>query len=101
MHPSEKFDGGWTKSIFRKAILRSVPGTLQDRRDKGFVVPEDEWMRGVFKPRVKALFESEMRADAQGYIDARRLRRLYSSFTAGHGLLNGRHFFRAFAFEHS
>ncbi len=100
VHPSEKFDGGWTKSIFRKAIDGLVPRQIQYRRDKkGFAVPEDEWMRGVFKPRVKALFESEMRADAQGYIDARRLRRLYSSFTAGHGLLNGRHFFRAFAFE--
>ena len=100
VHPSEKFDGGWTKSIFRKAIGGLVPEEIRYRRDKkGFAVPEDEWMRGAFKPQVEALFDSEMTADAQGYIDARRLRRLYSSFTAGHGLLNGRHFFRAFAFE--
>ena len=100
VHPSEKFEGGWTKSIFRKAISGLVPEDIQYRRDKkGFAVPEDHWMRGAFKPQVMALFDSEMRADAQGFIDARRLRRLYSSFAAGHGFLNGRHFFRAFAFE--
>lgn len=100
VHPSEKFDGGWTKSIFRKAIAGLVPREIQYRRDKkGFNVPEDAWMRGAFKPRVMEMFNSGMRAGDLGLVDTEKLRALYATFLAGRGYLNGRHFFRVYAFE--
>ena len=98
--PSEKFSGGWTKSIFRKAIGGLVPKPIQFRRDKkGFNVPEDAWMRAPFKPHVLDAFSSDMRAGALGLVDPEKLRALYLGFVNGDGYLNGRHFFRVFAFE--
>ena len=100
VHPSEKFAGGWTKSIFRKAIDGMVPPEIQYRKDKkGFTVPETKWMRGVFQPHATRMFEGSMRAVDLGLLDATRLRRTYSDFLAGRGYLNGRHFFRVMAFE--
>ena len=100
VHPSEKFEGGWTKSIFRKAITGLVPHEIQYRRDKkGFNVPEDTWMRGMFRPRVEAMFNGPMRAESLGFLDAAELRRAYAQFLRKKGMLNGRHFFRVMAFE--
>lgn len=100
VHPSEKFADGWTKSIFRKAITGLVPKEIQYRRDKkGFNVPEDTWMRGVFRPQVEAMFNGPLRAEQLGFLDASELRRAYQLFLSGKGMLNGRHFFRVVAFE--
>jgi len=100
VHPSEKFDGGWTKSIFRKAISGLVPREIQYRRDKkGFSVPEDHWMKGAFRSRTMKMFHSEMMAEDLGLIDRKLLLCLYERFVAGRGYLNGRHFCRVYAFE--
>lgn len=100
VHPSEKFAGGWTKSIFRKAIHGLVPPQIQYRRDKkGFTVPEDYWMKVEFKPRVDEMLRSEMAAASLGFLDQGELRKMYERFTAGQGYLNGRHFSRVLIFE--
>ncbi len=100
VHPSEKFAGGRTKSIFRTAVEGLVPKEIRLRRDKnGFALPEDEWMRGAFTARVREIFRSDMRAESLGFLDAERLRTSYDRFVRGHGYLNGRQFFRAMAFE--
>lgn len=100
VHPSEKFAGGWTKSIFRKAITGLVPKEIQYRRDKkGFNVPETLWMRGPFEPQVRAVFESNMMAESLGFLSGPKLREVYDQFLLGKGYLNGRHFFRVYAFE--
>jgi len=100
VHPSEKFAGGCTKSIFRKAMTGVVPPAIQYRRDKkGFTVPEDSWMKGAFKPAVMGAFHSDMMAADLGLIEAGKLRDMYAGFVRGRGYLNGRHFFRVYAFE--
>src|ERR1019366_1694653 len=100
VHPSEKFEGGWTKAIFRKAIAGLVPTEIQYRRDKkGFNVPETLWMRGPFQPQVQAVFDSDMMAESLGFIIGPKLREAYGRFLQGKGYLNGRHFFRVYAFE--
>jgi asparagine synthase (glutamine-hydrolysing) len=100
VHASEKFDGGWTKSIFRQAIAGLVPPEIQYRRDKkGFTVPDDGWMREVFRERVLSRFVPGMKAEVLGFVDPVRLRALYERYLRGWGVLNGRHFFRAYAFE--
>ncbi|HXG72260.1 MAG TPA: asparagine synthase-related protein, partial [Gemmatimonadaceae bacterium] len=100
VHPSEKFAGGWTKSIFRKAIAGLVPREIQYRKDKkGFNVPEDAWMRGLFKQKVNEMFRSEMMSEKLGFIDSSALCSSYDEFLEGKGYLNGRHFFRVYAFE--
>lgn len=101
VHPSEKFAGGWTKSVFRKAISGLVPREIQYRRDKkGFNVPEDRWMRGEYKERTLEMFGSEMMAEEIGLIDRKELLRLFKRFATGESsLLNGRHFFRVYSLE--
>ena len=100
VHPSEKFAGGWTKSIFRKAISGLVPTEIQYRRDKkGFNVPDDPWMKGTFKFRMLEMFQSPMMAEDLGLIDRNILLGRYNRFLSGRGYLNGRHFFRMCAFE--
>ena len=100
VHPSEKFAGGWTKSIFRKAISGLVPREIQYRRDKkGFNVPEDLWMKGMFKFRALEMFDSAMMSEDLGLIDRKQMLGLYERFINGRGYLNGRHFFRVYAFE--
>ena len=100
VHPSEKFAGGWTKSIFRTAIRDLVPREIRFRRDKkGFHIPAEAWMRDDLRERVSARFSSDLLAERLGFIDGAALRQLYARFTAGRGLVNGRQFFRAYAFE--
>lgn len=100
VHPSEKFAGGWTKSIFRKAIAGLVPKEIQYRRDKkGFNVPEDYWMKGVFKMRTFKMFNSTMMAEEFKIIDRKQLLDQYKRFVKGKGYLNGRHFLRVYALE--
>jgi asparagine synthase (glutamine-hydrolysing) len=97
---SEKFEGGWTKSIFRKAIAGLVPDEIRYRKDKkGFNVPVEQWMRGAFSEPVDALFRSDLLMERLGFVDADRLRSAYGRYRAGGGYLNGRHFFRAYTFE--
>lgn len=100
VHPSEKFAGGWTKSIFRKAIAGLVPKEIQYRRDKkGFNVPEDQWMKGAFKSESLEMFDSAMLAENFGLINRKKLFGLYKQFLSGRSYLNGRYFFRVYAFE--
>ncbi len=100
VHPSEKFAGGWTKGIFRKAIEGLVPPRIQYRRDKnGFEVPEESWMRDRFAPNMLEVFRGHMLANELGFINTRELCGAYHRFRVGRGLLNGRHFFRVYAFE--
>jgi asparagine synthase (glutamine-hydrolysing) len=98
--PSEKFAGGWTKAIFRKAIAGMVPVEIQYRRDKkGFNVPEDVWMKREFAARVLEMFSAPMMAEDLGLIDRRQLLVLYGRFLRDSGILNGRHFLRTYIFE--
>lgn len=100
VHPSEKFEGGWTKSIFRKAIDGLVPREIQYRKDKkGFNVPEDLWMKREFRPATLEMFSARMAAEDLGLIDRGELLSLYERFLAGSGVLNGRHFQRVYIFE--
>jgi asparagine synthase (glutamine-hydrolysing) len=100
VNPDAKFEGGRTKSIFRKAIKGLVPEEIRHRRDKkGFNVPVDTWMRGAFEPRVSDVFNAPLLSESLGFVDAARLNEAYTRFKGGGGYLNGRHFFRAYAFE--
>jgi asparagine synthase (glutamine-hydrolysing) len=100
VHPSEKFEGGWTKSIFRKAISGLVPKEIQYRRDKrGFNVPEDHWMKRDYRSATMAMFSKPMMADELGLIDRKELLMLYEKYVGGAGILNGRHFQRVYIFE--
>jgi len=44
-------------------------------------------------------FHSDMMAADLGLIEAGKLRDMYAGFVRGRGYLNGRHFFRVYAFE--
>lgn len=100
VHPSEKFAGGWTKSIFRKAISDLVPKEIRYRKDKkGFTIPEERWMKDVYRTRMLKVFSSDMIAEEIGLIDRGKLINLYERFTGGRGCLNGRIFMHVYAFE--
>lgn len=55
--------------------------------------------RVAFKPHVMEMFNSDMRAGDPGLVDIKKLRALYTAFLDGRRYLNGRHFFRVYAFE--
>lgn len=100
VHPSAKFAGGWTKSIFRQAMDGLIPDDIRYRRDKkGFTVPGEEWVRVLLKDELARVFRSDMLADRLGLVIADKLRASYERFCNGKGILNGRQFFRAYAFE--
>jgi asparagine synthase (glutamine-hydrolysing) len=101
VHPSEKFEGGRSKSIFRKAIADLVPEGIQYRRDKkGFTVPDNRWLRGPLKPFMLEMFGSDtLMGSKLGLVDMETLRALHAHFLAGKGYLSGRSFFRVYALE--
>jgi asparagine synthase (glutamine-hydrolysing) len=100
VHPSAKFAGGWTKSIFRQAMDGLIPDDIRYRRDKkGFTVPGEEWVRFLLKDELVHMFRSDMLAERLGLVVADKLRAYYERFCNGAGILNGKQFFRAYAFE--
>jgi hypothetical protein len=56
-------------------------------------------MKGTFKSRMLEMFDSAMMAEDLGLIDRKQLLGLYHRFVTGRGYLNGRQFFRMYAFE--
>jgi asparagine synthase (glutamine-hydrolysing) len=97
---SEKFQGGWSKSIFRKAIREMVPKSIANRRDKkGFDVPEDVWMRGALRAPMVAMFDGPMASADLGLVDVKALKAMHARFLDKQGYLSGRPFFRVFALE--
>ncbi len=84
MPTQSKLKGGWTKYILRQA-LDELPDDIRWRRDKrGFITPEELWLRTDLSSTIEGLFAGSALADL-GYIDAGEFMRYYGNFRSNRG----------------
>lgn len=96
-----KLTRGWTKYALRKAFERDLPESITWRKDKkGFVNPQDDWLRGNLQPVVRDLMGSANAhvyqaglVNRQGYLDR------FDAYCAGRGNVWFRDVFAPFALE--
>ncbi len=78
--------GGTTKWLLRQVCHRYVPRELVERPKMGFAVPLDAWLRGPLREWAETLLD-ERRLAAEGWFEARAVRRAWERFLAGRGNL--------------
>ena len=96
-----KLTRGWTKYALRKAFEPDLPASIAWRKDKkGFVNPQDDWLKGPLEPIVRDLMGS---ADAHvylnGLVDRQGYLKRFDDYCAGRGNVWFRDVFAPFALE--
>ena len=82
--PADKFRHGWPKWPLRHAMRRVLPTSITWRRDKkGFNIPEANWLKTTFRPRIEALFASDMRCADLGLVQPQAVRETYRRYCGG------------------
>ena len=72
------------KLLLRRLLYRYVPRELVDRPKKGFVIPQNEWLRGPLRSWMRDLLSSESISQG-GYLDNRMVQRLVDEHLTGQG----------------
>jgi asparagine synthase (glutamine-hydrolysing) len=81
--PEFKLHRGVTKVVLRDAMAGVLPEDIRQRTDKmGFVTPEDEWLRTVWRNHIDGLLNSES-LRARPYWQASALRDWYRRYCRG------------------
>ncbi len=96
-----KLSRGWTKYALRQAFAKDLPSSIAWRKDKkGFVNPQDDWLRGTLRPTVlemmserDALVYQYGLVDRTGYLDR------FAAYCDGRGNIWFRDVFAPFALE--
>ena len=96
-----KLTRGWTKYALRKAFERDLPPSIAWRKDKkGFVNPQDDWLKGTLQQVVRDLMG---RPDAHvyqtGLVKRQEYLKLFDAYCRGHGHVWFRDVFAPFALE--
>ncbi|WP_407496733.1 asparagine synthase (glutamine-hydrolyzing) [Pseudooceanicola sp. MF1-13] len=96
-----KLSRGWTKYVLRKAFERDLPQSITWRKDKkGFVNPQDDWLRGKLQPVVRDLMgRSDARVYQTGLVDRAGYRERFDDYCTGRGQVWFRDVFAPFALE--
>lgn len=96
-----KLTRGWTKYALRKAFERDLPASIAWRKDKkGFVNPQDDWLRGTLQPAVRDLMgRVDARVYQAGLVDRKEYLKRFDDYCAGRGLVWFRDVFAPFALE--
>jgi asparagine synthase (glutamine-hydrolysing) len=77
-----KIKNGWSKYLLRK-YFNELPGKIRWRRDKkGFVVPEEKWLKSELVNEIKMIFNKSV-LDDLGFIDKKLFMEYYNSFLNG------------------
>ncbi len=79
---SQRIGRSTTKFLLKQVIYRHLPRALVDRPKVGFEVPIDSWLRGPLRDWAGTVL-SPARLEPQGYLDARRVQRVWSEHQAG------------------
>jgi asparagine synthase (glutamine-hydrolysing) len=96
-----KLTRGWTKYALRKAFERDLPASIAWRKDKkGFVNPQDNWLRGKLQTSVRDLMgRTDANVYLAGLVDRKEYLRRFDDYCAGRGLVGFRDVFSPFAVE--
>lgn len=83
-----KIRNGWSKFILR-ASMQELPKEIRWRRDKkGFVTPEEVWLKGQLRPIVEAAFKKSLLGE-HGFIDVKNFMDIYHLFLNNKGSVRG------------
>jgi asparagine synthase (glutamine-hydrolysing) len=77
-----KVRNGETKWMLKQLLRRYVPAGLHDRPKMGFGIPVGAWISGRMRDWAESLL-AEGRLEREGFLDARRVRELWSRHLAG------------------
>jgi len=96
-----KLKRGWTKYALRKAFERDLPASIAWRKDKkGFVNPQDDWLRGAMQSAVRDLMgRADARVYQAGLVDREVYLKRFDDYCAGRGIVWFRDVFAPFALE--
>lgn len=96
-----KLSRGWTKYALRKAFARDLPQSIAWRKDKkGFVNPQDDWLKGNLQPVVRDMMgRSDARVYQTGLVDQAGYLDRFDAYCAGRGNVWFRDVFAPFALE--
>ena len=77
--PQMKIKNGWTKYILRKSLFE-LPKDIRWRRDKkGFITPEEKWLRTDLREVIENMFKRSF-LDDLGIIDSKLFLMYYHDF---------------------
>ncbi|WP_422357918.1 asparagine synthase (glutamine-hydrolyzing) [Qipengyuania flava] len=101
MHERLKLTHGWTKYALRKAFEPVLPSSIAWRKDKkGFVNPQDDWLRGALKTAVYDLMGSgDARVYQTGLVSRKGYIERFDDYCSGRGNVWFRDVFAPFALE--
>lgn len=96
-----KLRQGWTKYALRKAFERDLPASIAWRKDKkGFVNPQDDWLKGTLQPVVQDLMgRTDARVYETGLVHRQGYLERFDAYCAGRGHVGFRDVFAPFALE--
>ncbi|MDR3667136.1 MAG: asparagine synthase (glutamine-hydrolyzing) [Ignavibacteriaceae bacterium] len=95
---SLKINKGWSKYILRKS-LNELPDKIRWRRDKkGFILPEQLWLKNEFSKDIIELFRNSM-LDKMGIIDKNSFLKYYEMFRNNNRNIHYTEISRAFIAE--
>jgi asparagine synthase (glutamine-hydrolysing) len=96
-----KLKRGWTKYALRKAFERDLPASIAWRKDKkGFVNPQDDWLRGAMQTAVRDLMgRTDAHVYQAGLVARQEYLKRFDDYCAGRGLVWFRDVFAPFALE--
>jgi len=83
-----KIRNGWSKFILR-ASMQELPKEIRWRRDKkGFVTPEEVWLKGQLRPIVETAFKESLLGE-HDFIDVQSFMDIYHLFLDNKGSVRG------------
>lgn len=96
-----KMARGWTKYALRRAFEPDLPASITWRKDKkGFVNPQDKWLKGPLQETVRDIMGSESaRVFETGLVDRAGYMERFDNYCAGRGNVWFRDVFGPFALE--
>jgi asparagine synthase (glutamine-hydrolysing) len=97
--PAHKLHNGWTKHLLRQAVPE-LPKAIRWRKDKkGFITPEEMWMKGELGSEIDAFFGANSRLQELGILNKTAYLQALSQYRSGSNWLSHGDLFRVYMAE--